>query len=262
MINIMIYATVIFITAISGYSFRFLTKSGALAAAIIGGAVALGFGWKGLFVLGTFFFTSSIWSKFKRDLKKRIEEKHVKGSRRDWQQVIANGGIAAIFSIFNFSFEHDIWLLGFSIAIASANSDTWASELGTLSKKPPLLIRTFKRSEKGTSGAISMLGSTAGFLGAFLIAIITSLLFRLGNIYLIIILLFGFLGNIFDTILGAFLQASYKCPICLADTEKKVHCNQPASLNRGFSFMNNDVVNFLSGLLAAISGIVYNFYLL
>lgn len=240
-----------------GYQSRLLTKSGTFAATVVGISIALGFGWEGLIVLGLFFSTSSIWSKFKHEFKRRIEQKHAKGSRRDWQQVLANGGIAAVSSLLYFYDPHSIWQLAFLISIASANSDTWASEVGTLSKRRPFFIRTFKRAEKGTSGAVSPLGSFAGFMGAFIIAIVATLLFNLNGYYLSFILFYGFLGNLIDTILGAFLQASYLCPNCSIETEKRIHCGKPSILVRGISFINNDAVNFLSGLLATIAGCFY-----
>lgn len=58
-------------------------------------------------------------------------------------------------------------MLGFMVCLASSNSDTWASEIGSLSRKKPIYIRTFKRIERGTSGAISGLGTVAAFAGLF-----------------------------------------------------------------------------------------------
>ncbi len=257
MVNMILYIFFIFATVFSGYFFRFLTLSGAVTAAVVGGSVALGFGWKGLVLLGLFFSTSSLWSRFKQNVKSQIEQKNAKGSRRDWQQVLANGGVAALTSLLFFYYGHPIWLLAFSISIASANSDTWASEIGTLSKHPPLFIRTFKRSETGTSGAISLLGSFAALWGALLIAVFSTFLFNLDLQYFTFIFLFGFLGNVLDTIIGAFLQATYLCPICFAETEKTTHCAQPTTLKRGIFIMNNEAVNFLSGLLASIVGTLW-----
>jgi uncharacterized protein (TIGR00297 family) len=254
MVNIILYIVVILATVFSGYYLRYLTFSGSVTAAAVGISVALGFGWKGLVLLGLFFSTSSLWSKFKDDFKSQIEQKNAKGSRRDWQQVLANGGIAVVSSLLFYYYEHPIWILAFSVSIASANSDTWASEIGTLSKHPPLFIRTFKRSEKGTSGAVSLLGSFAALLGSLLIAVFATFLFKLDLYYLSYIFLFGFLGNVFDTIMGAFLQASYLCPICQTEMEKTIHCNKRTKLKRGIPCMNNEVVNFLSGLLATIVG--------
>lgn len=255
MFNLIIYMIVIAAAAFMGYKDQLLTKSGAIAAFVVGTSVAAGFGWKGLLILGIFFSTSSFWSKFKREIKSRLELKQAKGSQRDWQQVAANGGIAALSSIAYFFYDHPIWFLAFAISIASANSDTWASEIGTLSRQKPFFIRNFKRIDKGTSGAVSLLGSFAGLAGSLLIAIVSFLLFDLSENQFTFIFVFGFLGNIIDTILGAFFQATFFCSICQSETEKQVHCNKPAKLIRGLPFMNNDVVNFLSGLLAVISSL-------
>ena len=49
--------------------------------------------------------------------------------------------------------------------------DTLASELGILSKSPPLLITTFKRVPPGTNGAMSVLGTVVSILGGGLIGL-------------------------------------------------------------------------------------------
>lgn len=49
--------------------------------------------------------------------------------------------------------------------LACCMGDTLASELGILSKSPPLLITTFKRVPPGTNGAMSVLGTTVSILG-------------------------------------------------------------------------------------------------
>ena len=255
MVNIILYLFAIIFTVIVGYKAQSLTKSGAIAASVVGVSVALAYGDKGLLVLGIFFVSSSFWSKYKHEQKAKIEQKHAKGARRDWQQVFANGGLAAICSILHVFTDHHIWTLGFVIAIASANSDTWASEIGALSKRAPLFIRTFKRAEKGTSGAISILGTTAAVGGALLIALMSGYLFSLPTTEVILILFLGFFGNVIDTLLGAYLQATYQCKNCSCVTEKKFHCGQDSRLISGFSVLNNDVVNFLSGFIAVLIGI-------
>lgn len=259
--NIFIYAMIIF-GAYSGYKQRLLTSSGGIAAALVGSAVALGYSWRGFIVLGVFFFTSSFWSKYKHSKKIKVEQKHEKGSQRDWLQVVANGGIAAFASLMFYFDQNQLWVLAFAIAIASANSDTWASEIGTLSKERPFFLRTLKRSEKGTSGAVSLLGTNASLLGAMLIAIVVFLLFEISFQQLMFIFLFGFLGNVYDTLLGAYLQVSYICPICQSETEKKMHCDSPTKKIRGLAFLNNDAVNLLSGLLAVVTGIVCYVFLM
>lgn len=255
----MIEVTFIFIfvaiTAISGYYLKLLSKSGSVAAFIIGLAIGLGIGIAGLLILGFFFASSSFWSKYKSKDKVKVEDRLEKGSRRDWQQVTANGGAAALASLFFLFFPDPIWLIGFSISIASSNSDTWASEIGSLSKKPPLLIRTLTRTETGTSGAVSLPGTLAAIGGAGVIAFLAFYLLHLSFTEALIIFTFGFAGNVIDTILGAFFQVVYQCKDCGAEVEKLKHCSSNTIVKRGIRFINNDVVNFLSAFIAALLGI-------
>ncbi|MCM2531641.1 DUF92 domain-containing protein [Neobacillus pocheonensis] len=253
--NLLIFFVII-LTGIVGYFLRSFTLSGAIAAIIVGLVVFVGFGVRGLFLLGVFFVSSSLWSKYKSTYKIAIEEKLAKGTTRDWRQVFANGGSAALFSMI-FYFHHDkIWLIGFVVCIAGANSDTWPSEIGSLSKRDPISIRTFKRVERGTSGAISLLGSTSALLGSLVIALFSSWLFHLDGTNSLIVFLFGFIGNTIDTLVGAFYQQAYVCTQCGIETERKLHCQIPTTRIKGFSFVDNDMVNFLSGFLAALLAMV------
>ncbi|MBB6444922.1 DUF92 domain-containing protein [Bacillus benzoevorans] len=251
--DILIYI-LIAVMVILGYSARLLTVSGAIAAFGVGFFTVLGLGLKGLFILGLFFVSSSFWSKIKSANKSKAEEILVKGSRRDWQQVMANGGLAALSSALYFATEDKLFLLGFCICNAAANSDTWASEIGSMSKVKPFFIKTFKRVERGTSGAVSLLGTSAALLGSFVIACASYYLFHLTEGEFLFILILGFTGNVVDTLLGAFIQAGYQCSVCGMKTEKTVHCGRKTNLIKGIPFLNNDTVNFLSGLSALLLG--------
>jgi uncharacterized protein (TIGR00297 family) len=250
---------VILLGSAAGYLQKSLTISGALAALLAGLAVYLGFGINGLSLLGAFFVTSSYWSKYKSSLKSKIDDKLAKGATRDWRQVAANGGAAGLFSIIHYYNNDIIWLIGFLVCLASANSDTWASEIGSLSKQEPIYIRTFTRVEKGTSGAISILGTLASFGGSLLISIIGFWLFHLDFFLTFLVFLFGYFGNVIDTLIGAFYQQVYVCGQCGIETEKKRHCHLPTTRIKGFTNVDNDMVNFLSGFLAALLaiGVVY-----
>ncbi|MCE4047050.1 MULTISPECIES: DUF92 domain-containing protein [Bacillaceae] len=229
----------------------FLNKSGSIAAFFVGLGIQLGFHYQGFILLGVFFLTSSLLSKYKKDKKARVEEMHEKGSTRDYMQVLANGGAAALVSLFyGWSGSHELIIL-FAVLLAAANSDTWASEIGPLSKSKPFSLRTFSRAKAGTSGAMSLLGTIAGFFGSLLIGFCAYLLFPISVNEFLLISLFGFIGNIIDTLLGAYVQAEYQCTVCGAKVEKRVHHAREAKQIKGFSFLNNDAVNILSGVLAA-----------
>lgn len=257
MVSEIILPLIVVLGAIASYYVKSLTLSGSIAACIVGILTTMGLHTEGLFLLGVFFVTSSSWSKYKRYYKNKVEERNEKGSRRDWQQVAANGGVASIVSFCYYLYPSPFWIIAFCILLASSNSDTWASEIGTLSKKPPISVRTFSNVPKGTSGAVSVLGTFAALGGSLLIALFAFSLFELNVSLALFIFLFGFLGNVIDTILGASIQAVYHCKVCQIETEKVIHCGYKTELVRGYAFLNNDVINFLSSLIAAIIGMLF-----
>lgn len=244
----------IFIAAASfaAYRLKALTFAGAIMAITVGLCVYYGFGIKGFILLGSFFITSSLWSEYKSAKKATMKEMLAKGSTRDWIQVLANGGTAALLGLIYVLSNHAIWTTAFAVAMASANSDTWASEIGSLSKKDPFDIRTLRRVKKGTSGAISLLGSIAGISGSLFIALLGYFLFHFHMSAIFPIAVFGFTGNIIDTLLGAFFQQKFSCCCCGTETEKKMHCGEKTVRIRGIRGIDNDGVNFLSGFIAVL----------
>ncbi|MBD1378886.1 DUF92 domain-containing protein [Metabacillus arenae] len=242
-----------------GYRAHSLTKSGAAAAFFVGCSIFLGFCWIGFLLLGAFFVSSSLLSKFKREKKKSVEQLLAKSDKRDYVQVLANGGVPAVISIFQVMAPSHIWFFLFSISLAAANSDTWASEVGTLSKGNPRMMFTLKQVERGTSGAVSLLGTLAGLSGSFFIAILALIVTDITVLAFVLIMVFGFAGNLIDTIIGGILQVKYLCSSCKKVTENPVHCKVHGRKISGISIFNNDVVNFVSIVAAVIIGFGFSF---
>ncbi|MFA9455796.1 DUF92 domain-containing protein [Halalkalibacter sp. AB-rgal2] len=237
-----------------------LTASGTIAAIFVGFAITWGFGWIGLLTLGLFFFSSSFLSSFKQHLKE--DDINEKGSTRDGMQVLANGGVAAVMSVLYGVFLSPLYAIGFFASLAAANADTWASEIGPLSKKRPVHIATCKRVDKGTSGAISTLGTFAALVGSFVIACI-GLLFGVTNslLMIIIIAISGFVGNVMDTLIGAYSQVLYRCNHCRMNTERKLHCGSRTEQIRGLKWVNNDIVNVCCTISAAIIAMIIAWFI-
>ncbi|WP_413308777.1 DUF92 domain-containing protein [Bacillus sp. 1P10SD] len=101
-----------------------------------------------------------------------------------------------------------------------------------------------------------MLGSTAALAGSLLISIFSYWLFPLSFGLAFLIFLFGFIGNVIDTIIGAFYQLVYICQKCGIETEKKEHCHIQTTRIKGSPLVDNDMVNFLSGVLSAMLAIL------
>lgn len=243
---------IIVFVSIAGIYGKALSVSGGVAAAVTGLAIYWADGWKGLILLGAFFFSSSLLSKWKAKVKEPSEKRLAKGSKRDWQQVLANGGPAILFLLI-YHFENDTdWLWAFIGAIAAANSDTWASEIGMVGKKKPVSIKTWKQVERGVSGAVSFMGTAGAIAGSVWIAFIACLLYSPSLLSAAGFALSGFFGSVIDTFLGAYLQSEYTCPVCGIHTEKRFHCGKHTLLRKGYPFFNNETVNFLSSFIGGL----------
>ena len=127
-----------------------LSRSGAWAAVLTGGLI---FGLGGLpwaILLLLFFISSSVLTRAFSQRKASLAEKFSKGSRRDWGQVLANGGLGALLAVGYSIPPHHEWLwLAFAGAMAAVNADTWSTELGVLSLIPPRMITTGTESRAG-----------------------------------------------------------------------------------------------------------------
>jgi uncharacterized protein (TIGR00297 family) len=209
-------------------------------------------------LLGIFFISSSLLSHFKEGDKQQAAEKFDKGHRRDMGQVMANGGLGSLIAVLSVLFPSPIWFACFVGVMATVTADTWATELGTLAKKPPRLITTGQVVEIGTSGGVSPLGTAVSFCGGLLIGLSAGLLSTGTPVGPAAVAggLAGLAGSLIDSLLGATVQQIYYCDVCQKDTERKIHkCGHDTRPLRGWSWLNNDLVNLiasaLGGLIAA-----------
>jgi uncharacterized protein (TIGR00297 family) len=248
---------------------RSLNKSGALAAILVGTIVFGIGGWQWAVLLLTFFITSSGLSRAFRKRKADLSEKFSKGHERDAGQVFGNGGLATLFAALHALYPESIlpWV-GFAASLAAVNADTWATELGVLNPTPPRMITDLRKHvEKGTSGGISAFGTIASLLGSAIIALPAVLLPPTGTLttaHCVLIAGAGLAGSLFDSFLGATVQAMYFCPTDRKETEKHpIHtCGTETVHIRGWKWLNNDWVNFACGafgsLLAGVGMLILN----
>lgn len=195
-----------------------------------------------------FFFSSTLITKFGKMKRSDVEKIHEKKGRRDIYQVLANSGLAVVFAIL-FAFTQDLrFQIAVLVCIASATADTWASEIGIFSTKPPISILRLKPVLRGLSGGVSGLGMLASLGGALMIGLIYWI-FQNPNVSMdlfLIIVSLGVLGGIVDSILGDLIQAKYLNIKTNTLTEKRLTHEQPNRLIKGFAWVNNDWINFMS----------------
>jgi uncharacterized protein (TIGR00297 family) len=235
---------------------RALSTSGAVAAVLVATAcVAAGWSWAIIlivfFVAGT--TVSHIGGQSKRFLTEDVVEK---GGARDAWQVLANGGPFAAAAIASIVWPSDVWQIAGVGAIAASSADTWATEIGTLSKQMPRSILGFRPVPTGTSGGVTWLGMCASIGGALLIALV-AFLAGWRDASICAALVGGVGGCLVDSILGASLQVRRWCARCEKTTERTIHaCGTTTGIAGGVRWLNNDAVNFLSSIAGGLMGAV------
>lgn len=248
-----------------GYRKGALAPSGVLGAILVGTAIVGFGGWTWGVLMIAFFASSSFFSRHQGKKQARLADTFAKGSRRDLGQAMANGGLGALLAIASHFGPGAVWMNAFVGAMSAVNADTWATEIGILSKKRPHLITTGKRVPAGTSGGVSMLGLFASFLGAAFIGLLAAQLRAVEALLAgqglpdgfmdvaFIGLVSGVIGSLGDSLLGATAQGIYYCDHCAKETESTLHrCGRTTRHLRGWKWLNNDRVNWISSALGAL----------
>ncbi|KAI7841383.1 hypothetical protein COHA_005001 [Chlorella ohadii] len=179
--------------ALHGLRKRSLSRSGALAAMLVGFlhmAAGLRFGC----TLILFYLSSSKLTRWRDDLKSRLDAAHSTGGQRGAAQVCANsllGAALAVACAWQAGAVSSINGSGGSssgapnasaVQAASATlaaafvafyavccADTWSSEIGIASKTPPRLITTRSVVPPGTNGGVTPLGTAAAAAGGLFV---------------------------------------------------------------------------------------------
>ncbi|KAL9184454.1 hypothetical protein ACHAXT_002540 [Thalassiosira profunda] len=262
-----------------------LSKSGALSAFIVA-SLSLSTSWRNGITLLAFYWTSSKLTRVGSKIKGKLEEGATEGGERGAMQVLACSLIAVVCAcirrvfvgrdgpLFLGGLLGDQLTLAYVAFFACCAGDTWASELGVLSKSyPRLVIKPWKEVPPGTNGGVSLVGLGASAAGGTLMGLMHGLFVPGGIASLLpappspfsaisvvqfrrevlVLGAVGFLGglggSLLDSLLGATVQATY-----YDDEAKKIakKAGSTASKVGGWAFLSNEMVNVVSTALSAL----------
>jgi uncharacterized protein (TIGR00297 family) len=198
---------------------------------VIGVAIFVSLGWRGWTLLLVTFVAASIASRTGIARKERLGIAESRGGRRGPGNAIANTGAAAIAALLaGLGVHPDAARLAFTAALATAGSDTIASEIGKAFGRRTLSITTLSRVPAGTPGAMSLEGTVAGILGAVALGAVAVPLGLVPAAALTAIVVGATAGALLESWLAATLE--------------------------GPGILNNDVLNFINsvaGIAVALS---------
>lgn len=216
----------------------YLARAATLPAALLGGLLALcyaltpAFPHSPLWMLGAMLVLTLGSSRVGRAQKQAqlphlalAEAKHGRAAA----QVAANLGVGALSGTLINSQGMLFAQMALVAALAQATADTLASELGQLAPSPPRMLLTGRVAAAGTDGAVSLPGTAAAAAGAALLGLLAHWVLAMPWWACGICTLAAVFGLFFDSLLGQLLE------------------------RRGY--LNNDAVNFLSTLAAAVAAV-------
>lgn len=193
--------------AVMSIALRKIDIAGGIAGWLCAFAIFLGGGWTCLGLLLVFFAGGSFasgWGFAEKQALGLAQENH---GIRSVVHALSNAGVAAACGVLAWLLPNDAMLLKVMLAasLATATSDTFSSEFGTLYGKRFLNILTLKHDTRGADGVISLEGLAFGLLGSALVAVVFSLGLGWG-IRTMLILCAGLAANLMDSVLGTTLQ--------------------------------------------------------
>lgn len=221
-----VYVLLLFVLGFITYYRKSLDLFGSAVMIIMGIVIIFSAGVNWLLLIVLFLVMSLLATKYSKKYKRSLGQFE---GRRTSKNVISNGVVACFMAAFGGYYLPFVG--GFIGAIATATADTLGSEIGVLDPHPRL-ITTFQSVDPGTNGAVSVLGTVVGIVGAAIIGIVAWLLGIVPSPLsaIAVSVISGFVGCFTDSILGALFE------------------------NRGM--ITNEHVNLMATIVGAIVGIL------
>ena len=182
---------------------------GAVSAVVIGTVITAGLGVGGFAVMVAFFVLGSLATRLGYRVKAIRGIAQEKGGARGWRNAWANGGVPAFLAALAGTTAvplHDLLVLAYAAAVATAAADTCSSEVGKAYGRRTFLITSLRPVAPGTEGAVSLEGTLGGFLGGLVVAF-TGMAFGLyGAREAMLVGFAGLLGSLAESLLGTVAE--------------------------------------------------------
>lgn len=218
-------AAITLIFAVFGRTVQGVTRSGAIAGAVVCFALIVGAGWAGFAALCVVFLLTWAATHIGTARKQRLGTAEARGGRSALQ-VLANIGVASVCALLYARLGNRRFLVCAIAALAEAAADTVSGEIGQALGGEPRIVTNWKVVAAGTDGAVTLAGTFAGAAAAVAVATTCVLGRMFGWREFLVCIAAGMTGTFVDSLLGATIE------------------------RRGY--VGNNVVNFFSTGIAAV----------
>lgn len=232
------------------YKKRAISIDGASIAILVGAILYFCGGLYLYLALLGFFILGSIITKIKNPYKNSIKKYNKESNNgRNASQVLSNSLPAVVLAFMYYLSHNSLYLLLAFVIFAGASADTFASEIGSLSKRKVISLIGLKEVPRGLSGGVSILGILASIVGALILSFFVYPEF--GKSGVIFCTFLGFLGSIIDSILGSLFQRKYMTSDGLLSDYQEIKTDTPV---KGLVFVSNNTVNLISLIIIGLAG--------
>jgi len=195
--------------ALAARSLGAVSWSGVAGGVAVGTLIATFAGLSGFAILTLFFVLGSAATRigYVRKAKRGIAQE--RGGARGFMEAVANCGVAAYLAFLAAVMRtplREAMLVAFVASLATAACDTLGTEVGPLGRGEPFLITDLRRVPRGTPGAVSLLGTAAGTIGALGIGAVAAGLGLISSSAIGIVVAAALVGTLLESVLAATLE--------------------------------------------------------
>lgn len=212
---------------------KLLTPFGYGNALLLGVLVWGTLGWRGYLVVMFYFLVGSGFTFVGMEQKEAEgiaeERSGMRGAGNVWSSALT-ATICAIATLFVASPIKELLILGYVASFCTKLSDTTASEVGKAYGKRTFLITTLKPVPRGTEGAVSLEGTLAGAIASLVLAVIAWGIGMISWVGILWCVIAAFIATTIESLIGATLESR-------------------------FTWLTNDIVNFVNTIIGAIAAI-------
>lgn len=216
-----------------------LTPEGFAHSMALGTLLWMTLGWRGWTVCVLYLILGQLVTKVRFAEKEKRGLAESRGGRRGPENVWGSAATALICAAcsvqgdFFLGLSSTLFVLAFVASLATKLSDTFASEIGKAYGKTTFLITTLQRVKPGTEGAISLEGTAAAVVGGLILSLYACSIGLIDLPSVAVSTIAAFIATNIESLIGATLQ------------EKQ-----------GYTWMTNEVVNFINTLIGAVLSII------